>query len=82
MTPLFGLLGSITASLLFFPQVWVSFKTKKTHDIAWSGILIGMLNGFFWIVYGLMKMDPFIWVTNVILFIGASLLLVLKKKYG
>lgn len=79
---LFGLLGSITASLLFFPQVWVSFKTKKTHDIAWSGILIGMLNGFFWIVYGLMKMDPFIWVTNVILFVGATLLLVLKKKYG
>ncbi len=82
MLPLFGLLGSITASCLFFPQVWVSFRTKKTKDIAWSGIVIGMLNGFFWIVYGLMKIDPFIWVTNVILLVGAFLLLVLKKKYG
>lgn len=82
MLTLFGLLGSITASCLFFPQVWVSFRTKHTRDIAWSGILIGMLNGTFWIVYGLLKMDPFIWVTNVILFVGAFLLLTLKKKYG
>ncbi len=79
---LFGLLGSITAASLFFPQVWTSYKTKRTHDLAWFGIIIGLLNGLFWTVYGFFQMDPFIYVTNIILFIGALLLLLLKKKYG
>ncbi len=79
---IFGLLASITASLIFFPQVWQSFKSKKTRDLAWFGIIIGMLNGVFWVTYGLFKGDPFIYVTNSLLFLGAFLLLILKKKYG
>ena len=79
---LFGLLGAITASSLFFPQVWASYKTKKTHDLAWSFIIIGILNGTFWIIYGLLRSDPIIYVTNMVLFIGALLLAVLKKKHG
>jgi MtN3 and saliva related transmembrane protein len=79
---LFGLLGSITAASLFFPQVWKSYKTKKTQDLSWFGIIIGMLNGLFWIVYGLFRTDPFIYATNLILFIGAFLLMILKRKYG
>lgn len=79
---LLGFLGAITASFLFFPQVLASYKTKKTKDIAWSSIVIGMLNGIFWIGYGFSKADPIIYITNIILFIGASLLMLLKKKYG
>jgi MtN3 and saliva related transmembrane protein len=77
-----GLLASTTASLIFFPQVIASYKSKKTKDLSWSGIYIGLLNGCFWIMYGLMKADPFIYITNSILFIGAFLLLILKRKYG
>ena len=79
---LFGLLGSITAAVLFFPQVFKSYKTKKTKELSWFGIIIGMLNGIFWIIYGLFKSDPFIYVTNTILFTGAFLLITLKIKYG
>jgi len=82
LAQLFGLLGSVASASLFFPQVWVSYKTRKTKDLAWFTIIIGLLNGVFWIAYGLLRSDPFIWVTNVILFIGALLLMVLKKKYG
>ena len=78
----FGYLGSIFAALIFFPQVWASFKTKKTRDLSWMGIIIGMLNGISWVCYGLIKSDPFIYVTNSILFVGAFLLMVLKKKHG
>jgi len=82
LTTIFGSLGAITAASLFFPQVWRSYKTKRTKDIAWFAIGIGMLNGVFWTTYGLLLSDPFIYVTNAILFIGAFLLLVLKRKYG
>lgn len=77
-----GLGGAITASSLFFPQVWISYKTKKTNELAWFTILIGMLNGCFWVGYGLLAGDPFIYVTNTLLFIGAFLLFLLKKRYG
>ncbi len=77
-----GLLASTTASLIFFPQVLTSYKSKKTKDLSWSGIYIGLVNGVLWIIYGAMKGDPFIYVTNTILFIGAFLLLLLKKRYG
>lgn len=82
ITYLFGLLGAITAATLFLPQAWKSYKTKKTRDLAWFGVIVGMLNGAFWVTYGLLKTDPFIYVTNIILFIGAFLLMLLKKKYG
>ena len=78
---IFGLLGSITAASIFFPQVLASYRSKNTHSLVLSGILIGMLNGIFWIVYGILKQDPFIYVTNTLLFVGAFLLLILKVKY-
>ncbi len=79
---LFGLLGAVTASSLFFPQVWASYKTKKTHDLAWSFIIVGMLNGVFWIIYGFLRHDLFLYATNAVLLIGAFLLAVLKKQHG
>ncbi len=76
-----GILGSLTAASLFFPQVYVSYRTKQTRDLSWSGIAVGMLNGIFWTTYGFLKVDPFIYITNGILFIGAFLLLLLKWRY-
>ena len=81
-TSIFGLLGSITASSLFFPQVWTSYKSKRTHDLAWPGIIIGLLNGLIWIIYGYLKLDYFLLTTNILLFLGAFLLFLLKRKYG
>lgn len=82
LVSLLGLLGSIAAASLNFPQVWTSFKTKRTRDIAWFSIIIGMFNGAFWTGYGVLKADPFIYVTNTLFFIGAFLLMLLKRKYG
>ena len=79
---IFGYLGSFLAASIFFPQVWASYKSKDTSSLSWMGIIIGMLNGIAWICYGSLKGDPFIYVTNSILFIGAFLLMLLKKKYG
>ncbi|MBU3979141.1 hypothetical protein KJ980_01220 [Patescibacteria group bacterium] len=79
---LLGLLGAITASSIFIPQVLTSYKNKKTKDIAWFTIFISLANAVFWTSYGLIKADPFIYVTNIIAFISSFLLMLLKKKYG
>lgn len=77
-----GSLGSLTAASLFFPQVLTSFRTKNTSGLAWSGIILGMINGVLWVIYGALNADPFIYVTNSVLFLGAFLLMLLKKKFG
>ena len=82
LASLFGLCGSVTAASLFLPQVWASHRTKKTQQIAWASILVGILNASFWTGYGFLKNDPFIYVTNILCFFGAFLLLILKKKHG
>jgi len=79
---LLGLCASITSACLFLPQVWSSHKTKKTKEIAWTSIIIGLLNACLWAWYGVLKNDPFIYVTNILCFSGAFLLLLLKKKHG
>ena len=79
---LLGFSGSVTAACLFLPQVWSSHRTKKTKEIAWTSILIGLLNAVFWTSYGFLKQDPFIYVTNILCFSGAFLLLLLKKRHG
>ncbi len=78
----FGLVGSVCASLLFFPQVWKSYKSKHTKDLSWFGIIVGLVNGIAWLSYGILKGDPFIYVTNAFFFTGVFLLFVLKKMYG
>ncbi|MBS3054327.1 MAG: hypothetical protein J4431_02210 [Candidatus Aenigmarchaeota archaeon] len=77
-----GLSGSVTASVLFFPQVWSSYKTRSTKDLSWAIILIGIANGAIWTIYGLLKADAFIYVTNFMIVIATSMLFVLKRKYG
>ena len=82
LAPLLGLLGSITAASLFFPQVLTSYKTKKTQDLSWISIILCILNGAFWVGYGVIKADPFIYETNALLFSAVFLLMLLKRKYG
>mgnify|MGYP001604651688 FL=1 len=77
-----GLFGSVTASSLFFPQVYAAWKTKRTKDLSWLTILIGVVNGLLWTYYGLLKADPFIYITNVLLFAATFMLVMLKKRYG
>ncbi|NJB81933.1 SemiSWEET family sugar transporter [Wenyingzhuangia aestuarii] len=77
----FGVLGGITSSSMFFPQVWKSYKQKDTSSLSWIGLCVGALNGFFWLMYGVFKDDPIIYVTNSFFTLGALLLLMLKMKY-
>ena len=77
-----GLFGSITASSLFFPQVYAAWKTRRTKDLSWLTILIGVVNGLLWTSYGLLKADPFIYITNTLLAVATGMLVILKKRYG
>ena len=81
-TTVLGFIGSITAATLFFPQVWTAWKTKNTKGLSIFMIFLGMLNGIAWSTYGILRLDPFIYITNSVLFIATTMLLILKRRYG
>lgn len=76
-----GVMGGITSSSMFFPQVWKSFKQKDTSSLSWLGLIVGFVNGVFWLSYGVLKNDPILYVTNSFFTTGALLLILLKLKY-
>jgi len=78
---IFGILGGVTSSSMFFPQVWKSFEQKNTSSLSWLGLVVGLLNGVFWLMYGVFKEDPILYITNSFFTLGAFLLVVLKMKY-
>ena len=77
----FGLLGSVGASVLFFPQVWKAWRTKETKSLSWLTIIIGIFNGSVWTAYGFLRNDPFIYVTNTLLTGALLMLAALKRRY-
>ena len=81
LLPIMGFLASTTAASLFFPQVWSAWRRKRTCDLSWLMILIGVANSCLWLLYGLLKSDPFIYVTNSLGFIATAMLFLLKRKY-
>ena len=77
-----GLIGSITASSMLFPQVLASYKHKRTQDLSWVSMLISFICGVSWLFYGFLKPDMFVVATNIFFLIGVFSLMILKKKYG
>jgi len=77
-----GFIGSITAAIMLFPQVFRSYKTKKTESLAWSWLFLSLISGGSWFVYGFFKPDTFVLATNIFYLTALLSLMVLKKKYG
>ncbi len=73
--------GSLGA-LSIFPQVYKSWKTKSTKDIAISWSLINLAGQVLWIVYGiLLGSYSLIIMSSVTLLMNVSMI-ILKLRYG
>lgn len=69
-----------TASLL--PQVIKTLRIKETKDISLSMYIILVTGMLLWVVYGILIGALPVIAANVISFILATIVLILKIKYG
>lgn len=69
-----------TASLL--PQVIKTFRIKETKDISLSMYIILVTGMLLWVVYGILIGALPVIAANIISFILATIVLILKIKYG
>jgi len=77
-------IGIIAGTLVlssFIPQLHKAYKTKRMSDV--SIYLMGLIASgmFLWVVYGIIRKDPVIIVTNASGFILYIILMILKLRY-
>ncbi len=69
--------GFIT-TLTFLPQVIKTYREKSVRDISLNMFLLAAINEVMWIVYGFLKSDMVIVLTNVVV-LGMSLTMIFFK---
>jgi MtN3 and saliva related transmembrane protein len=69
-----------TAALL--PQLLKTWKTKSAKDLSLGMLWIFNLGVIFWLTYGILSADRPLILWNTITMFMASLILIMKLKYG
>ncbi|MFA5925656.1 MAG: SemiSWEET family transporter [Parcubacteria group bacterium] len=81
MVTFFGITAGVLNTIRLFPQVWKSWKTKKTRDLSGYFVAILFFQSVFIILYGIYKPDHIILWTNVSPLVCSVFLARFKIKY-
>jgi MtN3 and saliva related transmembrane protein len=77
-----GFIAGTLTTLSFLPQVIKTFKTRQTKDISIAMYIVLASGLFTWIIYGILMGAVPIILANLLAFIMAVVILLLKIKYG
>lgn len=73
--------GAIT-TLTFLPQVIKTYRERSAKDVSLMMFIIAAVNEVMWIVYGVLKNDMVIILTNAVVLMLSLTMIFLKLKYG
>lgn len=73
-----GYIAGIFTTLSFLPQAIKTLKTRDTQAISLLMYVFFVIGVFFWLAYGVFLQDKALIVANVVTFLFASPILVLK----
>jgi len=76
-----GSIASITSTISLIPQLFQTFKTKSVSDLSLLMLINFLICSLCWVVYGMIIRAFSVWITNVIMLILSTLLIILKIKY-
>ncbi|WP_432413107.1 SemiSWEET family sugar transporter [Rasiella sp. SM2506] len=75
-----GLVAGILTMCGIIPQIYKAHKTKQVKDVSRGMLIILLLGVLLWTIYGIMKNDVPIYVTNAIAFLLNGYMLLLTFK--
>ena len=75
-----GLAASTLATLAFLPQVVKTWRTRSANDFSLVTLLMLEAGTSLWIVYGLLRDAPAIWLGNGVTLALAGFILSVKMK--
>ena len=77
-----GLVAAACTTISFLPQAIRTIKTKHTKDLSLAMYLIFTTGIFLWLIYGILVQDLPLIIANIITFLFALTILILKIKYN
>ncbi|MBO0471943.1 SemiSWEET transporter [Enterococcus sp. DIV0242_7C1] len=80
MITLLGMIAGICTSVSFIPQAIQTIKTKNTEGISLITYILFFIGVSSWVVYGALKWDLAVLLTNVVTLVPCSVILGLKLK--
>ena len=81
LTTTLGLVAGVLTTLAYLPQLIKTWQSKSADDLSWSMLIILCVGIILWLVYGFSVRDIPIVAANIVTFILASIILVLKIRY-
>lgn len=77
-----GYVAGLLTTLTFLPQVIKTVKERSAKDVSLNMFLIAAANQVLWIIYGVLREDKVIILTNVFILVLSLTMIFLKMKYG
>lgn len=81
-TPIIGLVAGILTSSSMVPQVVKTIKEKKAEEVSLTMLVVLMLGVATWVVYGVIREDMPIIVTNSFSLLVNMTMIILRLKYN
>ncbi len=75
-----GLVASTLATLAFLPQVVKTWRTRSAHDFSLITLLMLVAGVGLWIVYGVLRGAPAIWLGNGVTLVLTGYILTMKLR--
>lgn len=79
---LFGYVAAFCTTASFIPQVLQVWKTRSAKDISLGMYVVFVTGIAFWLIYGIMIQAWPIIIANLITFLLAGSVLVMKLRFG
>lgn len=76
-----GLIAGVLTTIAYLPQLIKTWQTKSAHDLSWSMLIVLCTGIILWLVYGFYIQNIPIIAANIVTFLFASMILVLKIRY-
>jgi MtN3 and saliva related transmembrane protein len=76
-----GLVAACLTTSAFVPQLIKVWRSKSAKDVSLVMFIVFTLGIALWLLYGLIRNDPVIIIANVITFILALAILLLKLRF-
>lgn len=80
MTEIIGFIAATLTTTAFFPQAYKVYKTKRTEDLSLGLFSFFSIGVFCWLVYGILIDDLPVIVANIVTFMLALYILIMKLR--
>ena len=77
-----GIIAGTLTTIAFLPQVIQVLKTKSTEDISLVMYVVFITGVVFWLLYGILLGAWPVIIANIVTFILALIVLVMKLRHG